>query len=165
MRDDSFQSFQRLVAMLDYTMFVVTTSAGGHTSGCLAGFASQVSIAPPRFLVGMSKRNHTFGVAAQAGHLAVHVLARRDHELARLFGSRTGDEIDKFARCSWHRGPAGMPILDDAPAWFVGATLDRLDLGDHVGYLLEPTAGHATQSADALLAFSDVSDLEPGHSA
>ncbi|MDD7813592.1 flavin reductase family protein [Mycobacterium sp. CSUR Q5927] len=157
--------FERLVAMLDYTMFVVTTEANGHRSGCLVGFATQTSLQPPRFLVGVSERNHTFGVAAQSEHLAVHVLSRRDIELARLFGGETGDDIDKFARCSWHRGPAGMPILDDAPAWFVGKTLSRIELGDHLGYLLEPVAGHADQNAGDLLAFSDVGDIEPGHRA
>ncbi|OBH17742.1 flavin reductase [Mycolicibacter terrae] len=151
--------------MLDYTMFVVTTEANGHPSGCLVGFATQTSLQPPRFLVGVSKRNHTFGVAARSGHLAVHVLSHRDLDLARLFGGQTGDDIDKFEHCSWHRGPAGMPILDDAPAWFVGKTLNRIELGDHLGYLLEPVAGHASQPAGDLLAFSDVGDIEPGHPA
>jgi flavin reductase (DIM6/NTAB) family NADH-FMN oxidoreductase RutF len=159
------ESFQRLVAMLDYTMFVVTTAADGHASGCLVGFATQTSLEPPRFLVGVSKRNHTFGVAAQSGHLAVHVLSRRDIELARLFGGQTGDDIDKFEHCSWHSGPAGIPILDDAPAWFVGKTLSRIELGDHLGYLLEPIAGYAPQHTEELLAFSDVDDIEAGHGA
>lgn len=159
------ESFQQLVSMLDYTMFVVTTTSNGSASGCLVGFATQTSIDPSRFLVGMSKRNHTFEVAAEAEHLAVHVLARRDIELARLFGSETGDEIDKFERCSWHSGPAGMPILDDAPAWFVGQTLRRIDLGDHMGYLLEPVAGYVAQDDAKLLSLSDVDDLEPGHDA
>jgi flavin reductase (DIM6/NTAB) family NADH-FMN oxidoreductase RutF len=159
------ESFDRLVALLDYTMFVVTTQADGHPSGCLVGFATQTSLKPPRFLVGMSRRNHTFGVASQSGHLAVHVLARRNIELARLFGGETGDRVDKFAQCSWYSGPQGMPILDDAVAWFVGRTLDRIDVGDHVGYLLEPVAGYAPDHAGDLVSFSDVTDLEPGHQA
>lgn len=146
-------------------MFVVTTAADDHPSGCLVGFATQTSLEPPRFLVGVSKRNHTFGVAAQSGHLAVHVLLRRDIELARLFGGETGDEIDKFEHCSWHSGPAGMPILDAAPAWFVGKTLSRIELGDHLGYLLEPIAGYAPRRSEDLLAFSDVDGIDAGHGA
>ncbi|OBI47350.1 oxidoreductase [Mycobacterium kyorinense] len=146
-------------------MFVVTTQADGHSSGCLVGFATQTSLAPPRFLVGISKRNHTFRVASRTEHVAVHLLSRRDLELAHLFGGQTGDEIDKFERCAWHTGPAGMPILDDAVAWFVGKTLSRLDVGDHMGYLLEPIAGYAPKRADDLVSFSDVLDMEPGHEA
>ncbi|EUA33987.1 putative flavin reductase domain, FMN-binding protein [Mycobacterium xenopi 3993] len=58
-----------------------------------------------------------------------------------------------------------MPILDDAIAWFVGKTLSRIDLGDHVGYLLEPVAATAADRSEALVSFSDVADLQPGHEA
>ena len=58
-----------------------------------------------------------------------------------------------------------MPILDDAVAWFVGRTLKRVDLGDHIGYLLEPGAGSAGEPTDDLVSFPDVADLTPGHNA
>ncbi|PRC50445.1 oxidoreductase, partial [Mycobacterium sp. ITM-2017-0098] len=74
--DDGAASFNNLVALLDYPMFVVTTVADGHPSGCLVGFTSQTSINPPRFLVGLSRKNHTFTVAQEAEHLAVHLLPR-----------------------------------------------------------------------------------------
>ncbi|MGH3559653.1 MAG: flavin reductase, partial [Mycobacterium sp.] len=67
--------------MLDYTMLVVTTQADGHASGCLVGFATQTSLRPPRFLVALSRRNHTFGVASRSQHLAVHLLSRSHIEL------------------------------------------------------------------------------------
>jgi len=85
--------------------------------------------------------------------------------LARLFGGQTGDQVNKFDHCSWRTGPEGMPILDDAVAWFVGKTLERFDLGDHVGYLLEPVTGDAPERSDDLVSFADVADLEPGHEA
>lgn len=149
-------------------MYVVTTKAHGTLAGCLVGFASQTSIKPPRFLIGLSKRNHTYRVALDADYVAVHVLSQRHRELAQLFGSQTGDNVDKFSRCSWHPGPKDMPILDDAIAWFVGKTLSRMDVGDHIGHLLEPVAGEAPESADELdelITFADVADLEPGHEA
>jgi flavin reductase (DIM6/NTAB) family NADH-FMN oxidoreductase RutF len=159
------ESFDRLVGMLENTMFVVTTQADDHPSGCLVGFATQTSLRPQRFLVGISKRNHTYTVARRSHHLAVHLLSRRHIGLAYLFGGQTGDRINKFDHCSWHNGPEGMPILDDAVAWFVGKTLSRIDLGDHVGYLLEPVAGSASECTEELISFSDVADLEPGHEA
>ncbi len=160
------QAFERVVALLDYPMFVVTTRVGDDRAGCLVGFSSQVSIAPSRFLVGLSKKNHTFRVAdVGATHLAVHLLAKDRRDLARLFGSTTGDRIDKFGRCAWRDGPEGLPILVDAAAWFVGRILDRFDLGDHVGHLTEPVAGSAPDRFGDLVTFADVKDLEPGHEA
>ncbi len=68
------EAFERLVSLLDYPMFVVTTRVGDESAGCLVGFTSQVSIRPPRFMVGLSKRNHTYRVAEGAKHLAVHLV-------------------------------------------------------------------------------------------
>lgn len=158
-------AFEKLVAMLDYPMYVVTTTSDGTKAGCLVGFTSQVSIGPPRFLVGLSKRNHTYRVARDATHLAVHLVPRRHRDLARLFGSETGDRTDKFARCEWHSGPHGLPVLSDAAGWFAGEVLERFDLGDHVGHVLAPIAGHAPDEFEQLVTFADVRDLEPGHDA
>ena len=152
--------FQRLVATLDYPMFVVTASSsdGAERSGCLVGFASQCSIHPPRFVVWISEKNHTHGVVRRATHLAVHTVG---DDLAALFGGETGDEVDKFGRCAWRDGPGGAPILDDATGWFVGQVVDRLDTGDHLGFLLEPV--DASGSSAEGVTFQQVKDLEPGH--
>jgi flavin reductase (DIM6/NTAB) family NADH-FMN oxidoreductase RutF len=161
-------AFERLVATLDYPMFVVTTrdpGIDGPPAGCLVGFASQTSIHPPRFLVGLSRLNHTYRIGENATHLAVHVVSRRDRRLAELFGGQTGDRIDKFDRCEWSPGPAGMPVLTVAPAWFVGRIVDRFDLGDHVGHLLEPVSGMSPDGFEDWLSYSDVRHLAPGHEA
>jgi flavin reductase (DIM6/NTAB) family NADH-FMN oxidoreductase RutF len=159
------EAFEKLVSLLDYPMFIVTTRVDDESAGCLVGFTSQVSIRPPRFMVGLSKRNHTFPVAEGATHLAVHLVERRHGDLARLFGGETGDETDKFTRCAWHSGPHGQPVLDDAAGWFVGEVLSRYDLGDHVGFLLEPVDGSAPDRFDQLVTFSEVRNLDPGHDA
>jgi flavin reductase (DIM6/NTAB) family NADH-FMN oxidoreductase RutF len=156
-------AFEAIVARLDYPMFVVTTRAGDRRAGCLVGFASQTSIHPRRFLVGLSKRNHTLRVALDAEGLIVHLVDRRHRELAELFGGRTGDQVDKFTLCEWSDGPFGIPVLNDAAAWFAGRIIDRFELGDHVGFMLEPVGGFAPDGLDEVVSFSDVRDLEPGH--
>jgi flavin reductase (DIM6/NTAB) family NADH-FMN oxidoreductase RutF len=134
--------FHALVGQLDYSMFIVTTSAGGEHAGCLVGFATQSSIDPPRFLACISRRNRTHEVAARASGLAVHFVPADAAELVELFGSRSGHEVDKFAEADWRPGPEGLPILAGCPNWFVGRVLERRVLGDHTGYLLEPVAAH-----------------------
>ena len=158
-------SFETVAELLDYPMVVVTTAANGLRGGCLVGFTTQVSISPARFLVGLSNKNHTSGIAAKATHLVVHVLGPQHLAVAALFGEQTGDETDKFTQCSWRPGPGGAPILDGVAGWFSGRILDRLILGDHVGLLLEPGAGRMLQSGTGVLTLSDVRDLHPGHEA
>lgn len=158
-------AFEELSGRLDYPMFVVTTRApDGARAGCLVGFSTQVSIDPLRYLVGISERNHTYRVAARSARLAVHAVSQSAREVAVLFGTRTGDDVDKFARCAWHDGPDGVPVLDDAAAWFSGPVLMTAPLGDHVGFLMAPDSGECSGDAP-LLTFSDVRDLEPGHGA
>jgi flavin reductase (DIM6/NTAB) family NADH-FMN oxidoreductase RutF len=155
-----------LVADLDYPMYVVTAAARGQRSGCLVGFGTQTSIHPERFLACISRKNHTMPVAIEADALAVHFLSDepKQRELAELFGGETGDETDKFAHCTWHEGPDGVPLLDDIPNRFVGRVLERLDLGDHVGFLLDPIDAESGDGVDEL-GFQDAKDIEPGHPA
>jgi flavin reductase (DIM6/NTAB) family NADH-FMN oxidoreductase RutF len=153
-----------LTADLDYPMLVVTAAQGEDRQGCLVGFASQCSISPLRFMVWISKVNHTARVAATASVLAVHLLSSDDRPLAELFGEETGDDVDKFERCRWHTGPSGAAILDDCRRWFVGRVMERVDTGDHTGYLLEPLTSHVAPW-DGQLGYQEVRDLEPGHPA
>ncbi len=158
-------AFEALVADLDYPMFVVTAAADGRRAGCLVGFATQCSMAPARLLLCISKRNFTFDVAARAGVLVVHFLGREDLEVARLFGSETGDEVDKFARCRWQPGPGGAPVLEAGRGWTAGNVLEQVPFGDHVGFVVEPFTGHVGDAGAPQLGFQAVKDLQPGHRA
>lgn len=157
-------TFQRLVAQLDYPMFIATVAAGGERAGCLIGFATQCSIHPPRFLAGISDKNRTFRVARDADSMGMHLVPENATELAELFGGETGDEIDKFERCGWHEGPGGVPLLDGCPNRFVGRIVERIDFGDHGGMVLEPFFAEADEES-AQLGFHRAKRIEPGHEA
>jgi flavin reductase (DIM6/NTAB) family NADH-FMN oxidoreductase RutF len=161
---DAAPVVHELVSELDYPMFIVTASNGRERSGCLVGFATQCSINPPRFLVCLSDKNRTFRVARDADVVIVHLVPADADALAELFGSQTGDDVDKFARCSWHDGPEGAPVLDDCGNWFAGRILDRVPAGDHCALLLEPFAAH-TDGEDAAFTFHRAKRMEPGHEA
>jgi flavin reductase (DIM6/NTAB) family NADH-FMN oxidoreductase RutF len=152
------------VSALDYPMLVVTVRSGDERGGCLVGFSTQTSIHPARLLVCLSKQNHTTRLAAVGGHLAVHQLGADQLQLARRFGEHTGDLEDKFRGCRVEEGPYGLPILPDCPAHLVGRILELLDLGDHLGALLEPTQVHRDRDS-ALLMFQALPGLDPGHPA
>ncbi|MFG3137322.1 flavin reductase family protein [Streptomyces sp. NPDC048211] len=157
-------AFDPFTDALDAPLYVVTAAADDERAGCLVGFASQCSIRPARFVVWLSKANRTYRVAARAERLAVHLLRHDQGHLARLFGGMTGDRTDKFARTAWHPGPGGAPVLDEAPAWFVGLVENRVEGGDHVGFLLAPEAAeHPADDGFRLLSLTDGLDITPGH--
>jgi flavin reductase (DIM6/NTAB) family NADH-FMN oxidoreductase RutF len=109
--------------------------------------------------------NHTFEIAAEANLLVVHALSPVNVGLARLFGEKTGDEVDKFSRCRWQPGPDGRtPVLAECPRWFAGEVVGRIDSGDHLGLILAPIKVECRDHGPQL-GFQALRDLEPGHPA
>jgi flavin reductase (DIM6/NTAB) family NADH-FMN oxidoreductase RutF len=157
------EAFERMVGDLEYPMFIVTACAAGEPLGCLVGFTTQASIDPPRFAVCLSHANRTFRRGRDSPLLGVHAVPADAAGLAELFGGETGDDVDKFARCAWHAGPDGVPILDRCENWFVGRVLARLDAGDHDVFLLEPIAGGSGEGGE--FSFHRAKRIDAGHEA
>jgi flavin reductase (DIM6/NTAB) family NADH-FMN oxidoreductase RutF len=160
----TIESFDELVGRLDYPMFIVTVAGERERDGCLVGFTTQSSVDPPRFIVCLSDKNRTFRIAREAELMVVHLVPADALELAELFGSRTGDEVDKFECCRWFPGPESTPVLTDCPTWFAGRVLERFPAGDHWAFLLEPfKAGSGSEGEP--LTFQRARVLDPGHEA
>jgi flavin reductase (DIM6/NTAB) family NADH-FMN oxidoreductase RutF len=157
-------TFNALVGDLEYPMFIVTARADDEPLGCLVGFATQTSIRPPRLAVCLSHKNRTFRRGRDAELLGVHCVPAHAEALAELFGGETGDEVDKFARCAWHEGRGGVPILEDCPNRFVGRVLWRADAGDHDVFLLEPVEAESG-SSESEFSFHRAKRIEAGHEA
>jgi flavin reductase (DIM6/NTAB) family NADH-FMN oxidoreductase RutF len=152
--------YDAVLAAIDTPVVVVTTAAGAARAGCLVAFDTPCSIDPPRYAIWLSRTNHTTAVVGHAQRLAVHVLSRRQHQLAELFGARSGWHEDKFTTCAW-REVDDVPVLCEAPAWFAGRIVERMPCGDHVLVVVEPRM--ALGSADDCLRLSDVRHLRPGN--
>jgi flavin reductase (DIM6/NTAB) family NADH-FMN oxidoreductase RutF len=160
------EAFEHIVANLDQPVVIVTTRAGNEMDGCLVGFSTQCSIDPVHYLVCLSTANRTYEIAQRASTLVVHVLhdEGRDRALARLFGERTGRDVDKLAECAWEPGPDGVPVIGSCD-WFGGAIVGRAHLGDHVGFTIEAQHGRANRTAEPYLGLADVRDLDAGNPA
>jgi flavin reductase (DIM6/NTAB) family NADH-FMN oxidoreductase RutF len=152
-----------LVNAVDPPLFVVTAADDeGRPSGCLAGFVTQCSIIPVRYLICVSKLNHTFFVAEHAPSMALHLLGRSQEELAAHFGALSGDTVDKFARLSWRKGSGGAPVLESCAAWVAGPIIRRYGVGDHEVVVLAPVEGGCGSSVGTLFT-SDLPDFPAGH--
>ena len=111
-------AFDTLMAALDSPLIVVTTADQRERAGCLVEFHVQSSIEPQRYCVWLSKANYTYRVALQSSHLVIHFLTGDDLPLAELFGTQTGDTVDKSA------GLPGLPYPVSevlAGRWFLAA--------------------------------------------
>jgi flavin reductase (DIM6/NTAB) family NADH-FMN oxidoreductase RutF len=155
------EAFEAIMGDVDPPSYVVTAADGEDRAGCLVGFATQCSFDPPRFGVWLSKLNRTYRVARSSKSLVVHLLRDGDADLARHFGGETGDDVDKFASVAWSPGPEGCPVIERLD-WFAGSIVERLDMGDHVAFVLAPSGGRR-QRAGPQLSKAGLGDLEAGH--
>lgn len=153
---DLFSSMTRPAA-------IVTAAHGGDIAGCVVGLHTQCSIDPLRVLVCLSKANRTLRIACNASTLAVHYPSEDDLDLAELFGYESGDDIDKFSACAWTLVPdREAVVLDDVKHRWIGHITEEIDLGDHVGFILEPWTVTALGELNQLDVGS-LSATEAGH--
>jgi len=161
----SGDTFTRACESLDFPVVVVSAFDGRERSGCLVSFHTQCSIEPRRWLVCISKTNHTYGVAAHSEWLVVHLLREDQHGLAQFFGGVTDDALgphEKFDYCTWYPGPGGTPILEGCD-WLAGRVVERFDGGDHVLHVLDIIEAGAQHGPARQLGWQAVRDFRPGH--
>ncbi len=85
---------------------------------------------PLMLAVGINPRHESYPLARSGRVFAVSVLKHPKYDLGRRFGSQSG-ERDKIEGLSWHCGPSGAPIVDDAPAYFECEISAIMPAGDH----------------------------------
>ncbi|VDC24943.1 CoA transferase [Pseudogemmobacter humi] len=124
------QALRRAFGAFATGVTVLTTrQADGTPRGFTANSFASVSLDPPLVMICLAKSAHSCATFAAAPHFAVNVLAEGQEPVAELFASRAPD---KFPRCDWRPGHAGMPLIDGALAGFVCARHRLVDAGDHL---------------------------------
>jgi flavin reductase (DIM6/NTAB) family NADH-FMN oxidoreductase RutF len=127
----------------------VVTAAGTPPAGFTATSFTSVSLRPPLVSFCLGRGSSSWPTVAGADHVAVHLLAEGQRQLARTFAT---SGIDRFAApTAWRVGPHGTPILDGTLAWLVCRVVERVVAGDHVVVLAEPKLGHHDSGGVPLL--------------
>ena len=165
---DVLSAYDELVGATEPVMLVVTAGVAERRDGCLVGFHSQCGIEPRRHVLWMSKANRTTRLVAddQCTHVGVHLLRADQHELARRFGTVTGDAVDKFAGVAVTTGPAGTPLLIECTDRFIGRKLGLTETdADHLCLTVEPIEVLRAGSRRSVtwLRLGQVKDLVAGH--
>jgi flavin reductase (DIM6/NTAB) family NADH-FMN oxidoreductase RutF len=129
---------------------VVITAPGIRPVGFTATSFTSVSLDPPLVSFCLNRHASSWPAVSEASHVAVHVLAEHQEDLARTFAT---SGVDRFsAPTRWHPGPHGLPLLDDVPAVLICRIAERVAAGDHAIVLAEPiTAEHVADDANPLL--------------
>lgn len=154
--------FNALMAATDSAMVVVTTVAEDEPAGCLVGFHSQSSMSPQHYCIWLSKANHTYRVGLRATHFAVHFLSEDDLAVAEHFGTRSGEDSDKFTGLDVDIDDHGVPLLRACPNRMVVERIAMLDDGgDHACITTEVQSAESS-GAFTPLRLSDTTSLDAG---
>lgn len=120
-------SFRAAISLFATGVTVITVCAEDQPAGMTASAVSSLSLDPIRLLVCISNRLPTHDALAHAGRFAVNVLGEGDGGTAIRFAT---PGIDKFAgvRTEFQ---GGVPVLDQAIAYFICDVHERFPGGDH----------------------------------
>lgn len=160
---DIDQAFDRIMAITDPPMAIVTVSGDGIHNGCLIGFHTQTSIEPLRYGIWLSKSNKTYELVRQSERIAIHFLSENDFDLAEVFGSLSGDDVDKFSLVPTEA--MDPPLISALPNRIVSVKTEIMDDGgDHACITVEPIS--VTSEKDFVpLRLSHAEKISPGHKA
>lgn len=155
-------AFTQLMSSTNSSLIVITTAAEGEQAGCLVGFHTQSSISPQQYSVWLSKANHTYRVSLRSSVFAIHFLTARDLAVAEHFGTRSGEDADKFSQADIDTDGSGVPLLAALPNRMLVERIAMLDDGgDHVCLTTRVRSAH-TAGPFTALRLSDVGHLAPG---
>lgn len=108
---------------------VACLDGNGQPVGLTVNSFSSVSLDPPLVLWSLNTRSVSRPAFEAAEHFGVSVLAAQQQDLAQRFAAKTRRDWSDVA---WRAGTTGVPLLDDAAAWFECATTGRQRAGDHL---------------------------------
>ena len=97
--------------MLAHGVNVVCAAHEGRRGGLAVAWATQVGV--DHVLVCVGKQSATRELILASKAFGLSLLTREQLELARLFGTKSGRDVDKFAGLAVHTGETGSPLLDD----------------------------------------------------
>ena len=108
---------------------VVTASGPEGHAGLTTNAITSLSLDPVLLLVCFDNASRTLPVVRSSRRFAVNLLRSGQEELARVFASKAVAE-EKFAAAT-HTVAHGVPVLDDALAWFACELRELVPGGDH----------------------------------
>jgi flavin reductase (DIM6/NTAB) family NADH-FMN oxidoreductase RutF len=146
--------FQRLTQGVYVIGVVDQTRVNAFT----AAWVMQVSFNPPLLALSINPHNRSHGLLRRSGVFSVNVLSATQRDLARHFGQ--AQTADKLATVPWHAGLDGLPLLDQALAWFECQVLASHAAGDHELVVARVVGGALADPAATPMSYADTGTMD-----
>lgn len=123
-------SISALFQRLTHGVYVVGVTDGTVRNAFTAAWVMQVSFDPLLLALSINPRHSSCSLLRQGRAFSVNVLGQHQLELAAHFGQPAS--ADKLSSKDWTAGRTGVPLLNEAIAWFECRVEEERPAGDHV---------------------------------
>ncbi len=112
----------------------------------------QVTAAPPRIAVAISKNNLTHEYISRSGEFAISILDESaPMKLIGLFGFKSGRQVDKLSMCKHKKGVTGCPLVTDHVLTVIEAkVIEQCDVGTHTIFVGEVVSAETLRKGKPL---------------
>jgi flavin reductase (DIM6/NTAB) family NADH-FMN oxidoreductase RutF len=97
--------------MLTHGVNIVTAEHEGQRRGLAVAWATQCGT--DHVVIAVGSHSATRELILASGAFGLNVLAREHLSVARVFGTQSSRDVDKFEGLSCHTAETGSPLLDD----------------------------------------------------
>jgi flavin reductase (DIM6/NTAB) family NADH-FMN oxidoreductase RutF len=139
---DEQRRFREAIGRFATGVTVVTTRGAAGPAGLTTNAVTSLSLDPLLLVVCFDNASRTLPVVLEARRFAVNVLHTGQTALAQVFASKRV-ATEKFEAVT-HSEASGVPVLDDALAWFACELREVHPGGDHtigIGEIVEMGGG------------------------
>lgn len=135
-------------------VYVISINKQGKPSGMIASWVIQTSFDPPLIAVSIGKTRFTYNLIKESKEFVIAVPNEKLKEAIRVFGLKSGANIDKFKETNLKTKKAKFiksPLLTDATINYECKLLKRVDTGDHSIFIGEVVASWINEGRKILM--------------
>jgi flavin reductase (DIM6/NTAB) family NADH-FMN oxidoreductase RutF len=114
---------------LTHGVYVIAVKDQQQEHAFTAAWVMQVSFDPPLLAFSINPQHHSYQILKAGGQCSVNVLAKTQLPIAAHFGD--SNIHDKMTGYSWQLAKSGVPVLQEALAYFDCVVSHSTSAGDH----------------------------------
>ena len=131
---------------------LVGSRAGAERNGMTTSWVTQVSMEPVLVAVSVDSNALTNRLIREGGSFSVNLWDRDDTSVFRRFSKPAEDDGSALNGYAVRDGSTGVPIFEDAIAWFECRLHDTIDVGTHDVFLGEVIDAAIGDGAETIVA-------------
>ncbi|SHH41082.1 flavin reductase family protein [Thermosipho atlanticus] len=116
---------------------VVSMNLNGKINGITVAWIVRVSIKPKLIVISIGKTRYSHELLNKVEYYGVSVLSCKQKEIAKIFGTYSGRNYDKFKNVEYTFSKRGLPIINGSVAYLECKIIDKFDVGDHTLFVGE----------------------------